>query len=169
MSGKAFAALLPLGFAIRKVPLPAIATASVLAFQTAAALNGVFEAAMTELLTDSSVPMRIVLALAVTPGWVAALTHRNMAPEALKRASTTPLTRAGTTALTSVPRVTAPEETGAEAHGMIETAVEDVSHWLVELAVEARRLPPGYWMAFTASGAITLQAVSNAAAGYLSA
>lgn len=151
MWGRAFAALVPLSFAIRKVPLPAIASVSVLTLQTAAAFNGVFQAAMTELLNPLSVPMRVALALAVTPGWVAALSYRNMAPMESQSGGVTPI------------------GDGTEAGGLGAMAAEEVRHRLTRMAVDARCLPPAFWMAFTASGAITLQAVSNAAAGYLRA
>lgn len=150
ISVKAIATLLPLSFAIRKVPLPAIASLSVLTIQTATAFNGVFEAAMTELLSSPSVPMRIALALAVTPGWLAALSYRNMAPmESRARGST----------------ATADGNMQAEGMGVI----EDVSHSLSRIARDARCLPPAFWLASSVSGAITLQAVSDLAAGYLKA
>lgn len=150
MSGKVFVALMPLGFAIRKVPLPAIASVSVLSVQTAAAFNGVFQAAMTQLLASPSLPARFTLALAVVPGWLAALRYRNMAPQSLQRLVSKHLS------------MSMEEE---EGQGMI----EDVSHRLTRMAVDARCLPPAFWMAVTASGAITLQAVSDAATAYLKA
>jgi hypothetical protein len=162
MYGRAFAACMPLYFAARKVPLPAVAAMSVLTVQTATAFNSVFEAALTELLTTPSPPMRLALALAVVPGWVATLYYRNMGPIG----SSGTFARSSTS-IALLKRATPAGDASAEDHGVIETAVEDVSHWLTEMAVDARCLPPAFWMAVTASGAITLQAVSVAATSTL--
>lgn len=114
--------------------------------QAGVALNGVIEATMDRLLNDPSA--RLPLGIALVPGWLAALRYRSMIPRDDGASGSTG----------------AIDDNTAKVG---DDVIEEVSHWLIKAAEDARRLPPAAWIAFSMSGAVTLRAMSSFVSGTL--
>lgn len=118
------------------MPTPAVAVVIFLSLRLVSALNNLADVVITELLQGRTTLSRLILLVAVAPGWLAVLLYREVFIEDWPKQPLDPLP--------------------------VETLQAEQLHAAKLLALNARRLPNAFWLATSMSAAVTLRAIQEA-------